>query len=148
MFFSHFVEIKCLGILIPLSIFFLRDESIKEVFTLLFPYIRKHWKYFIVLNISIIIAALAQTLIPLTISTVVDDLIEKKDKSLLYTGFFLILAFALIDLVANMSQRFASVRFGQNIMFDIRQDLYSTLQYQELEYYASETVGPNHEQNY
>lgn len=88
-----------------------------------------------------IIAAVAQTLIPVNIGLIVDDVIENDSKNRLINGFFTIVAFGIIDLFANMGQRFSSVRFAQSILKDIRQDLFQTLQYQELEFYSKETIG-------
>ncbi|MHA2249340.1 MAG: ABC transporter ATP-binding protein [Candidatus Kariarchaeaceae archaeon] len=113
-----------------------------ELLTLLRPHINRHKKYFILLNTSTVVAAASQVLIPLNVSHIVDSIIvEDPSKSVLITGFFIILGFAILDLFANMSQRFASVRFAQYIIYDIRQELYQTLQFQELEYYSKETVG-------
>lgn len=101
----------------------------------------RHKLKFGALNLSIFIAAISQTLIPLQISRMIDGAIADESKSDLYYGFGIVILLAIIDLFAGMGQRFASVKFSTSIIYDIRQDLYEALQYQELEYYSSETIG-------
>ena len=113
----------------------------KEVFDLLWPYTMRHKLKFLALNLSILVAALSQTLIPLQIALIIDGPLADKDRNGLYLGFGIIVVLAIIDLLAGMGQRFASVSFSTSIIYDIRQDLYEALQYQELEYYSSETIG-------
>jgi ABC-type multidrug transport system fused ATPase/permease subunit len=93
------------------------------------------------MNVGTITAVVSQTLIPVTISRIIDKALESNTKSIVVEGFFIIVLLGIIDLLSNMSQRFSSVRFSQNMMYDIRQDLYETLQYQELGFYSKETVG-------
>ncbi|MCE7734972.1 MAG: ABC transporter ATP-binding protein [Candidatus Heimdallarchaeota archaeon] len=113
----------------------------REVFDLLWPYTKRHKLKFFALNFTIFIAAVSQTLIPLQISLLIDGALIDRDKNGLYIGFGIIMLLAFIDLLAGMGQRFASVSFSTSIIYDIRQDLYEALQYQELEYYSSETIG-------
>lgn len=113
----------------------------KEVFDLLWPYTMRHKLKFLALNLTILVAAVSQTLIPLQISRIIDGPLVDKDRSALYNGFVIIVILAFIDLFASIGQRFASVKFSTSIIYDIRQDLYEALQYQELEYYSSETIG-------
>ncbi len=113
----------------------------KEILSLLKPYVKRHKKYFFTLNTATLVSAISQTLIPLTISNIIDDALESDSRAVITNGFIIILFLGIIDLLSNMSQRFSSVRFAQHIMFDIRQDLYESLQYQELEFYSKESVG-------
>ncbi len=113
----------------------------KEVLNLLWPYAMRHKIKFLALNLSILVAAVSQTLIAVQISRIIDGPMHDLDKSGLYIGFGIIIFFALMELLSGMAQRFASVKFSTSIIYDIRQDLYEALQYQELEYYSSETIG-------
>ncbi|OLS26523.1 MAG: putative multidrug export ATP-binding/permease protein [Candidatus Heimdallarchaeota archaeon LC_2] len=113
----------------------------REVFDLLWPYTKKHKLKFWALNLSIFVAAISQTLIPFQISRLIDGPLQDGNKSGLYSGFAIIVFLGIVDLLAGMGQRFASVKFSTSVIYDIRQDLYQTLQYQELEYYSSETIG-------
>ncbi|MHA2275475.1 MAG: ABC transporter ATP-binding protein [Candidatus Kariarchaeaceae archaeon] len=113
----------------------------REVVDLLWPYTMRHKLKFAALNLSILIAALSQTLIVVQIGRIIDGPVQNLDKTGLYQGFAIVVFSGLLDLLAGMGQRFASVKFSTSVIYDIRQDLYEALQYQELEYYSSETIG-------
>lgn len=112
-----------------------------ELIDLLKPYARKHWKYFAALNFTAIAAAVSQTLIPLSIGRVVDNVLPQKDYNALFIAFLGLLGLTLLDLLAQSGARFSGVKFAQGVTFDIRQDLFQTLQEQELEFYSRETTG-------
>ena len=86
-------------------------------------------------------AATAQTLIPLKISDIIDQTLADANKSSLLIGFIILLGFTLLDLLANMIQRRFTVKMSQNVIFDLRQDLFEVLQSHELEFYSKESVG-------
>ena len=112
-----------------------------EVLELLIPYTKRHKKEFLGLNISIISAAIAQALIPLKISSIIDNGLIHRNKQVLYSGFFILLLLTMMDFMSQMGQRLFSNRYSNGVIYDIRQDLYVALQYQEIEYYSSETIG-------
>ncbi|MDH5400990.1 MAG: ABC transporter ATP-binding protein/permease [Candidatus Heimdallarchaeota archaeon] len=93
------------------------------------------------MNITTLLAALSQLSIPLIINYIIDDLIVDRDKKLIYIFSFILLFLGLMDLLMNIVQRYVSIRFSNKIIYDIRQDVFTILQHQDLEYYSSETVG-------
>ncbi len=113
----------------------------RELLTLLIPYIKKHKLFFAGVNLASIGAATAQTLIPLQISEIIDITLADASKSLLLIGFAILIGFTLLDLLANMIQRRFTVKMSQNVIFDLRQDLFEVLQGHELEFYSKESVG-------
>lgn len=113
----------------------------RELASLLIPYMRRHKVPFAWINICTIIAALVQTLVPLKVSQIIDGAVSKGNMTTLMWGVATILGLGLADMLMNMGQRYASVQFSQRIIYDIRQDLFSTLQSQEMEFYAKESVG-------
>ena len=113
----------------------------RELLTLLKPYIKKHKLFFAGVNLASIGAATAQTLIPLKISEIIDITLEEASKSSLLIGFVILIGFTLLDLLANMIQRRFTVKMSQNVIFDLRQDLFEVLQGHELEFYSKESVG-------
>ncbi|MHA1910844.1 MAG: ABC transporter ATP-binding protein [Candidatus Kariarchaeaceae archaeon] len=113
----------------------------KQLFKMLIPYIKQHKKNFFFLNITSIALAVTQTFFPLQVGILVDDAIALNDKSGLYLGITILLGLAIMDLTFNVLQRLSATRFGQRIIENIRNDLYETLQYQEMEFYAFESVG-------
>ena len=80
-------------------------------------------------------------MIPLRVSEIIDSTLVNRDKSLLFISLFILLGLAGLDMLSQMVQRFSTIRLAQNIIFDIRQDIYETLQKQELEFYSRESVG-------
>ncbi len=105
------------------------------------PYVKKNKLVFTLVVIATFVAASVQSIVPLQIGKIINGPIKSGDKYALLIGLFVLLAFVALDLSANMGQRFATIRFAQNIIYDIRQDLFKTLQFQELEFYSTESVG-------
>ena len=113
----------------------------KQLFKMLIPYVKRHKLFFFFVNITSIAIAATQTLFPLQVGRLVDKAIATNDKNDLYFGILILTGLALMDLMFNILQRLSATRFGQRIIEDIRNDLYQTLQYQEMEFYAFESVG-------
>ncbi|MCH8906721.1 MAG: ABC transporter ATP-binding protein [Candidatus Heimdallarchaeota archaeon] len=113
----------------------------REIFELLGPYVKRHKLIFLSLNVTTIFAATSQILIPVTVNYTIDRIDRFQNRSVIIQGFFIIVLLTFMDLIFQMGQRFSANRLAQNVIFDIRQDLFQTLQHQELEYYASESVG-------
>ena len=108
---------------------------------LLFPYIKQHKRAFIVVNLAAILTAIFQTLIPFQVSTIIDEIIVPGQRTHLVLAVILLIGFGLLDWAGNVTLRVSATYLGQGIIEDLRQDLYETLQSQELEFYANETVG-------
>ena len=117
------------------------DRGISELLELLYPYVKEHKLWFLGLNLTAIVAAISQTLIPVTIGSVIDNVLVNLDKHILRNSFFILLGLTFLDLLAQSGQRYTGVQFAQRVIFDIRQDLFKTLQDQELDFYAKETTG-------
>ncbi|WP_371801731.1 ABC transporter ATP-binding protein [Candidatus Lokiarchaeum ossiferum] len=113
----------------------------KALFKLLIPYVKRQKTIFMIVNLTAIATAVFQTLIPFQVSSLIDTVIVPRNLDQLVPGFLLLILYALLDWGGNMSLRVSATYFGQAIIRDLRQDLYETLQSQELEFYANENVG-------
>ncbi|MHA2503762.1 MAG: ABC transporter ATP-binding protein [Candidatus Kariarchaeaceae archaeon] len=118
-----------------------RKSGVHELLEFLSPYVKNHKGWFFGLNITAIIAAIAQTYIPLTVGRVIDTVLVTLDKGSLRDAFFLLVGLVVLDLFAQSAQRFAGVQFAQRVIFDIRQNLFIKLQNQEMDFYSKETTG-------
>ena len=113
----------------------------KALLKLLIPYVKRQKKTFLIVNMAAIATAVFQTLIPFQVSSLIDNIIVPKQLGELIPGFLILILYALLDWGGNVSLRVSATYFGQAIIRDLRQDLYETLQSQELEFYANENVG-------
>lgn len=86
-------------------------------------------------------AAFIETLIPLQIGNIVDEVLPLKDKTLLKSKFLILIGLALGDFFFNWLMRYVVVRFSGRVIFDLRQDIFKALQEQELDFYSKENVG-------
>ncbi|MCY3411078.1 MAG: ABC transporter ATP-binding protein [Candidatus Heimdallarchaeota archaeon] len=105
------------------------------------PYVKKYYILFFLVGLSTMIAALAETLIPIQVGIITDEVLPIKDKTGLLIGFFILLGLAILDLFMNFSMRYFVVRFAQRIIFDLRQDIFMALQEQELKFFSKENTG-------
>ena len=112
-----------------------------EFFKFIIPYVKRHLKLFLAVNILALVTAICEVSIPVQISFLLDDVILSDQRNKLLLGFFGLLGLIVLDWVANVSLRLTTSYIGQNILEDIRQDLYATLEQQELPFYAEESPG-------
>ena len=70
----------------------------RETLDLLIPYVKKHRTEFLLLNLTTLVGVISQVLIPLQISSIIDEVLTELDRSLLVQGFLIILGYAFIDL--------------------------------------------------
>ncbi len=112
-----------------------------EFFKFITPYLKRHKRWFIIVNLLAFVTAICEVAIPIQISYLLDDIILTQLRDKLFLGVLGLIGFIALDFVANSSLRLATSQIGQTILKDIRQDLYITLQGQELPFYAEESPG-------
>lgn len=123
-----------------------QDESLKSTFNFsqykrAMGYVVKYkWGMIQSLTLSILSAVLVLSA-PLITSHVIDDVLETKNvKLLLFWTLVLLLCFLIsMFLVSKRAKIMAKV--GQSIVFDIRSDLFTHLQYLPFDYYDKRPAG-------
>ena len=120
----------------------------KDFLRFIYPYALEHKKYFLFVNIAVIIQAIVEINIPLQIAVIIDTALDVEKninpnnaKLIVINGFFILVLLALIEWFLNFIVRIASVYFSQGVMEGIRQTFFRKMQEQELEFYSKETIG-------
>lgn len=89
----------------------------------------------------ILLGACTQIAIPVYISQIINNIETNHLKSEIYTGFLILVFISIIDYIANVGVRLSSVFLARNVIESIRNDVFTKLHQQEMEYYSSESVG-------
>ncbi len=107
----------------------------------LFRYLRPYWKLAIAAVVMTIFLNILGALSPKFVQYAVDNYIVPKqleDFSLFVIAFFFVLLFRFIF---QYTQEIVINRVGQQVMFDLRTEIYTKLQKQEVAYYDKNPVG-------
>ncbi len=107
----------------------------------IWPYIRTQKLRFTIISLSILSVAALETAIPLTIKEIIVTGIPSKNLIILALGILYLIGLGSMDWLVNILARHQNNRFSQKIQYDIRRDIYDTLQYQDLEFYSKESIG-------
>ncbi|MFW9929568.1 MAG: ABC transporter ATP-binding protein [Candidatus Thorarchaeota archaeon] len=105
------------------------------------PYVKKQKKFFFLVSLVVIVEAFVQTMVPLQIEQIIDIGVPSKELQFIINGFFILLVLAFADFLLNFMMRVGTVYFSQNIMEDIRKDIFRKIELQELEFFSKETIG-------
>lgn len=112
-----------------------------DFFKFIFPYIKRHKGWFFLVNVFALITAVSEVAIPIQTSFMLDKIILTKQVDRLFIAFLGLLGLVILDFAANVSLRLTTSYVGQLVLQDIRQDMFETLQKQELAFYAKESPG-------
>lgn len=116
-------------------------HRMKELLAFIKPYTIRQKRLFSLVTFFIIVSAVAQTFIPVKIKSVLDSVEVQPSQAVLLQGVLVILGLATFDLLGAVGMRYFNNRFSQNVLYDIRQDIFAKLQEQDLEFYATESIG-------
>ncbi|MCY3413950.1 MAG: ABC transporter ATP-binding protein [Candidatus Heimdallarchaeota archaeon] len=105
------------------------------------PYVLRKIKLFGIVTLFVVIGAIAQTMIPLKIKEVLDSINTDPSSNALVSGFWIITLLGTIDYLSAVGMRYYNNKFGQQVLYDVREDIFAKLQSQEMEFYASESIG-------
>ncbi|MBA2449519.1 MAG: ABC transporter ATP-binding protein [Chloroflexi bacterium] len=104
-------------------------------------YFRPYWRSWLVIIICMAITAVGALIPPLLAREIIDDALPNRDSRLLV---WLVVGAVLVGLFTRLVNvgRFAlSVRIGQGVMFDLRNELYRHLQRQSLRFFTETRTG-------
>lgn len=99
-----------------------------NVATRFFSYLKPYKKKAIIGIISVILFTMAVLAVPLLVKFAVDNAIENKDGNLLNIFFGALLGFSLLHFISNYFQQRIIRGIGENILFDIRSQMFTHLQ--------------------
>ena len=120
-----------------------------NVFVRIFRYIRKNWLPFLVSIACMILSAIVSIEIPLLTKEAIDDVLPLLANELtaeLGKSRLIVLAFEIIGLTVvvglfSFVVRYANTYFSQKVVYDIRNDVFASLQSQSFAFYDRTRTG-------
>ena len=88
------------------------------------PYLISNWRKGIVASITLILTSLLSLPQPLFTKFIIDDVIIKKDVTLLTVIVCILISILLIEAILSFLKQFYFFRFEQNVIFEIQQSLF------------------------
>jgi ABC-type multidrug transport system fused ATPase/permease subunit len=113
-------------------------------------YISKNWPLFLVSAVCMLISIIVSVQIPLLTRAAIDSVIAPLAEGALYIesgkGMLLVLMLEIIGLTAvvglfSFIQRYANTYFSQKVVYDIRNDVFASLQNQSFAFYDKTHTG-------
>jgi len=88
------------------------------------PFIYSNWRKGIIASITLILASLLSLPQPLFTKFIIDDILVKKDVSLLTIIICFLISILLLEAILSFLKQFYFFRFEQNVIFEIQQRLF------------------------
>jgi ABC-type multidrug transport system fused ATPase/permease subunit len=99
------------------------DDSLREQFKNLKPFVSRHWKKGLIGAILVLFSSVLVFPVPLIIRYLVDKVILAKKLELLITVVAVLVAVKLLEILINALQQFYFARFEQEVLLDIQQEV-------------------------
>jgi ATP-binding cassette subfamily B multidrug efflux pump len=126
---------------------FLNEDQIKtdmtaaELIRKIWPYCRRHLGLFTAVFISVIGLAVTSRLLPYLIGYAIDNGVQKKDYQVLRNIALIYLAVQVLATLFQFSYSFIFQKFGNRILFYVREDLIRHVQSLPIQYFNKTPVG-------
>ena len=118
-----------------------RTHSAKKIFGVIFPYISKRKGFFIFVSIVSFLAAGIGLVTPLLIREAINTAIPQEKIGLVWIIGGSIFVAALVGGGMVFLSRFYASLFAQKVIFELRNDIYETLQQLSLDFFDDENTG-------
>lgn len=124
----------------------LEEEAIGKTYDLsvtkrLLRYLKPYWKTAVVGLVLTILTNILGSIQPRFTQHAVDDFITPKQSAGIWTFIILFFGLFLFRFLFSYLQEIFLNRVGQQVMFDLRTEIYTKLQHQEVAYYDKNPVG-------
>jgi len=117
-----------------------RSESLK-IFLKLTPYILRKWKFFALSIIFMFISSQLSVTVPSISRRVIDEGIIAGQYNIIPFQVLLIFLITLAISVFNYFERYSSILFSQNIIMDLRNDVFKAVQKQSFAFFDRMPTG-------
>ena len=118
-----------------------RTHSAKEIGKVIWPYIAKRKGFLVFVTLVSFFAAMIGLVSPLLVREVINNAIPENNLVLVWIIGASILGVALLGGVLQFVSRFFAAKYAQEVIFDLRNDIYEILQALSLEFYDEENTG-------
>ncbi len=104
-------------------------------------YLKKYWLHAIAVSASLVVVAGLELAVPWIIRTIVDQVLVNRDYQALALFSFAVLAVALLRGAAGFVQRYLSQYLAERVAYDVRNQLYQSLERQSFRFYDESPTG-------
>ncbi|UJG43380.1 MAG: ABC transporter ATP-binding protein/permease [Candidatus Heimdallarchaeum endolithica] len=118
-----------------------RKHSFKEIMSLLLPYLSRKKLGLIFVSVISFLSAIVGLITPQLIKYIIDIAIPSNNVKLVYLLGGAVLLTAAVTGLLVYATRFYSALYAQQIVMELRNDIYETLQMLHLDYYNEENTG-------
>ncbi|TET74198.1 MAG: ABC transporter ATP-binding protein, partial [Candidatus Heimdallarchaeota archaeon] len=118
-----------------------RTHSIKEIFKIIWPYISHRKKFLILITVVSFFASIIGLISPLLVRELINNAIPNEKINLVWTIGLSLLGVAIFGGIMTFFSRFYAAKFAQQVIFELRNDIYEILQQLSLEFYDDENTG-------
>ena len=118
-----------------------RTHSIKEIFKIIWPYISHRKKFLISITVVSFLASIVGLVSPLFIRELINNAIPNEKINLVWIIGLSLLGVAVFGGIMTYFSRFYAAKFAQQVIFELRNDIYEILQQLSLEFYDDENTG-------
>ncbi len=112
-----------------------------QLFVRLLSYAKKYRKHFFVAALSVVLLALFAAVRPVLLQQIIDDYITNKNAKQLLVFIILMLVVLLFEVVFQFLFIYFANWLGQNIVKDMRIQLFQHLSYFKMQYFNNSSVG-------
>ncbi len=117
------------------------SQPVREILPRILGYFKPYWKSWLLIFLSMGLSAVGNLLPPLLAREIIDVALPSRDAQylgIIVAGTILV---ALAARLTNVARASLTVRIGQGVMFDLRNELYRHLQQQSLRFFTSARTG-------
>jgi ABC-type multidrug transport system fused ATPase/permease subunit len=118
-----------------------RAHSIKEIFKIILPYISHRKKFLIIITVVSFFASIIGLISPLLVRELINNAIPNEKINLVWTIGLSLLGVAIFGGIMTFFSRFYAAKYAQQVIFELRNDIYEILQQLSLEFYDDENTG-------
>ena len=118
-----------------------RAHSIKEIFKIIWPYMSRRKKSLIFITVVSFFASIVGIISPLLVRELINNAIPNEKINLVWTIGLSLLGIAIFGGFLTFFSRFYAIKYAQQVIFELRNDIYEVLQQLSLEFYDDENTG-------
>jgi ATP-binding cassette subfamily B protein len=104
-------------------------------------YLRPYWRSWLLILLGIGVSAVGGLVAPLITREIVDHALPSRDLRALVLGVAAIVAASLVVRLSNVGRLALTVRVGQAVLFDLRNQLYAHLHRQPMRFFTTARTG-------
>ncbi len=118
-----------------------KEFSSIKVFSKLVPYLIKRWKYFLLAVFCMFFSSQLSVIVPDIVRRIVDEGIVAGNFNVITILTAVLIAISILTFIADYFERYSSILFAQNVIMDLRIDVYDAIQRQSFTFFDRTPTG-------